>query len=64
MCDHKFEKSDLNGGVQPTNDPNVQIIMGNCIYCGTTGIWGWIVNGEEHKATEKENILCELAIGQ
>ena len=63
MCEHEYKRSGIGGDIQTTNNPRVQIIMGNCIHCGTTGQWGWRVDGDEFEVSDKDAVLCELAIG-
>ena len=47
-CPHtRIERVKKNNGIQNTVDPNMQLIFGNCLKCGTTLTIGKIVNGKE-----------------
>lgn len=64
MCNHsELIRVEKNRGIQETHDKNVQMILGNCMKCGSTLVWGWCVNGVEYQGNDREGILSELAIG-
>ena len=48
MCQHfKVERLKKNNGIQNTLDSQRQLILGNCLECGTTITIGIIKNGKE-----------------
>lgn len=60
MCQHpELIRVKKNNGIQPTHDPNIQIVLGNCSVCKTTDVMGWVINGTERISTVWEE-LAEL----
>ena len=60
MCQHpKLIRVKKNNGIQPTDDPNIQMVLGNCPVCKTTDVMGWVINGVERLSTVWEE-LAEL----
>lgn len=56
-CKHKrVERIKLNAGIQETHDSRRQLILGNCLDCGTSLVAGEVIDGIEYVLVKKEKI--------
>jgi len=54
MCQHpKLERVKKLNGIQPSHNPNKQMILGNCTVCHTTLVMGWVIDDVEEIKAER-----------